>query len=109
MLRLTGLLGFFVVVGCHSSHKVSVHVEGNGHCFPSIAVRTTVEGTAETKQDRQAMPWTFELPKGLEDLRIDIFNTDPPGCTQVQCQITVDGKVAPANADPKHAICEWKP
>ncbi len=95
--------------GCHSSHKVSARVESTGHCFPSVMVRTTIDGKAEAKQSNQAMPWNLELPTGLEDLRVDVFNSDSPGCTQVQCQITVDGKVTATHADPKQAICEWKP
>ena len=108
MLRRIVWLGFLAVVGCHASHKVSARVESTGHCVPDIAYQTVTNGSADARMERKTTPWQREFPAELSELQIDTTNVDGPGCTQVQCQITVDGAVAVVRADPKHVNCEWK-
>lgn len=109
MVRSIFGMAFLTVVGCHTSHKVSARVESTGICVPDISFQTLTNGSTDVQSDRKTTPWQREFPSELVELKIDVTNIDsPPGCTQVQCQITVDGAVAVVRADTKHAICEWK-
>ena len=110
--RRSVLVGLLVLSGCdpaHPEHKVSSRIETVGTCAPGITYRTVISGKGDalTEQNVQT-PSEREFPDGLTDLRIDTFNTDGQICLQVQCQITVDGKVSVQHADKNHAICEWK-
>jgi hypothetical protein len=107
--RYIFFLGVSAFIGCHSSHKVSARVESTGFCMPDIAVQTVTNGSADLQMEQKTTPWQREFPAELTELRIDAANVDGSGCTQVQCQITVDGAVAVVRGDSERARCEWKP
>lgn len=102
------LIAFALLAGCHKGHKISVRVEGTGICWPDVLSSAVIDGKSDVQQVRQTVPWEHELAPDVSELKLEVSSPDP-GCTQVQCQITVDGAVVSMKADVKEATCTWKP
>lgn len=108
-MKISMMFVLATVAGCHKTHDVKARVEGSGTCFLDIYTNTVTAGSADVKRISQAPPWDIAFPSGLDELSVDAFSTDTTSCTEVRCQITVDGAVAVTQADAKHPICKWKP